>query len=39
VFSHDGPAGAIVATAAVASFSSTPAYVQSVKFRTLREQR
>jgi uncharacterized repeat protein (TIGR01451 family) len=37
--SHDGPPGAIVAGVAVASYATTPAYVQAVKFRTMRESR
>lgn len=36
---HDGPPGAIQATAAIANFSSTPAYVQPVKFEAVRDGR
>jgi hypothetical protein len=36
-FTHDGPPGAIVAEAAIASFSISPAYVQPVKFQAVRE--
>jgi hypothetical protein len=38
-FTHDGPPGAIVAEAAIANFSITPAYVQPVKFQPVREAR
>ena len=34
---HDGPPGAIVVEAAIANFSSNPAYVQPVKFQSARE--
>jgi hypothetical protein len=34
---HDGPPGAIVAVAAIANFTSTPAYVQPVKFLAVRD--
>jgi hypothetical protein len=36
---HDGPAGSIVATAAILNLSSTPPYVQPLKFTTARERR
>jgi hypothetical protein len=36
---HDGPPGALLAEAAIASFSTSPAYIQPVKFRTVRETR
>jgi hypothetical protein len=36
-FTHDGPPGAIVAEAAIANFSISPAYVQPVKFQAVRE--
>ena len=36
-FTHDGPPGAIVAEAANANFSISPAYVQPVKFQAVRE--
>jgi len=36
---HDGPPGAVVAEAAVANFSISPAYVQPVKFQAVREAR
>jgi uncharacterized repeat protein (TIGR01451 family) len=36
-FTHDGPPGAIVAEAAIANFSISPAYVQPVKFQAIRE--
>jgi hypothetical protein len=38
-FIHDGPPGAVLATSAIANFTSTPAYVQPVRFRTQREAR
>jgi len=38
-FTHDGPPGAVVIEAAIASFSINPAYVQPVKFETVREAR
>jgi len=38
-FIHDGPPGAIVAEAAIASFALSPAYVQPVKFQAVRERR
>jgi hypothetical protein len=38
-FTHDGPPGAVVAEAAIANFAISPAYVQSVKFQTVREAR
>jgi len=34
---HTGPPGAIVAEAAIANFSTNPAYVQPVKFQAVRE--
>jgi uncharacterized repeat protein (TIGR01451 family) len=36
-FTHNGPPGAIIAEAAIANFSISPAYVQPVKFQALRE--
>ena len=36
-FTHDGPPGAIIVEAAIANFSISPAYVQPVKFQTVRE--
>ncbi len=36
---HDGPPGALLAEAAIANFSTTPAYIQPVKFKTVRETR
>jgi uncharacterized repeat protein (TIGR01451 family) len=36
-FTHDGPPGALVPEAAIANFSLNPAYVQPVKFQTVRE--
>jgi uncharacterized repeat protein (TIGR01451 family) len=36
-FTHDGPPGAILAEAAIANFSISPAYVQPVKFQAVRE--
>jgi len=38
-FAHDGPPGAVIAGAAIASFSLSPAYVQPVKFEAVREAR
>ena len=38
-FSHDGPPGAFVLEAAIANFTINPAYVQPVKFVTVRESR
>jgi len=38
-FTHDGPPGAIIAEAAIANFSISPAYVQPVKFQAMREGR
>ena len=38
-FTHDGPPGAAVTEAAIANFSSNPAYVQHVKFEAVREAR
>jgi hypothetical protein len=38
-FTHDGPPGAILAEAALANFSISPAYVQPVKFQAVREAR
>jgi uncharacterized repeat protein (TIGR01451 family) len=38
-FTHDGPPGAVVAEAAIARFSISPAYVQPVKFQAMREGR
>jgi glucose/arabinose dehydrogenase len=36
---HDGPPGAVLAAAAIANFSTSPAYVQPVRFRSVRESR
>jgi uncharacterized repeat protein (TIGR01451 family) len=36
-FTHDGPPGAILAEAAIANFSISPAYVQPVKLQAMRE--
>jgi hypothetical protein len=36
---HDGPAAAVLATAAIVNLGSTPPYVQPVKFTTARERR
>jgi uncharacterized repeat protein (TIGR01451 family) len=36
---HDGPPGALLAEAAIANFSTSPAYIQPVKFKTVREVR
>jgi uncharacterized repeat protein (TIGR01451 family) len=38
-FVHDGPPGAVVAEAAIANFSISPAYVQPVKFQAVRDAR
>jgi len=38
-FTHDGPPGAVIAEAAIANFSISPAYVQPVKFLAVREAR
>ncbi|PYQ07253.1 MAG: hypothetical protein DMF82_04305 [Acidobacteria bacterium] len=38
-FTHDGPPGAVVAEAAIASFSLNPPYVQPVKLQPVREGR
>jgi len=38
-FTHNGPPGAIVAEAAIANFSISPAYVQPVKFLPVRDAR
>jgi hypothetical protein len=38
-FTHDGPPGAVLAEAAIANFSTTPAYVQPVKFQAVRDAR
>jgi hypothetical protein len=38
-FIHDGPPGAFVAEAVIASFSLNPPYVQPVKFVSVREAR
>ena len=38
-FTHDGPPGAALIEAAIASFTLNPAYVQPVKFETVREAR
>jgi hypothetical protein len=36
-FTHDGPPGAVIVEAAIANFSSNPAYVQPVKFEAVRQ--
>ena len=36
-FTHDGPPGAVIVEAAIANFSSSPAYVQPVKFEAVRQ--
>lgn len=36
-FTHDGPPGAVIVEAAIANFSSNPAYVQPAKFQAVRE--
>jgi uncharacterized repeat protein (TIGR01451 family) len=38
-FTHDGPPGAILAEAAIANFTISPAYVQPVKLQAVREAR
>lgn len=38
-FTHDGPAGAVLATAAVANFTTPVPYIQPVKFEALRSVR
>jgi uncharacterized repeat protein (TIGR01451 family) len=38
-FTHDGPPGALLVEAAIASFSISPPYVQPVKFEAVREAR
>jgi hypothetical protein len=38
-FTHDGPPGAFALEAAIANFSISPAYVQPVKFLTVRDAR
>ena len=38
-FTHDGPPGAVVAETAIANFSISPAYVQPVQFKAVREAR
>jgi uncharacterized repeat protein (TIGR01451 family) len=38
-FIHDGPPGAVLAEAAIANFSISPAYVQPVKLQAVREAR
>ena len=38
-FTHDGPPAAVVIEAAVANFSTSPPYVQRVKFKALRDRR
>jgi hypothetical protein len=38
-FTHDGPPGAAIIEAAIASFTLNPAYVQQVKFEAVREAR
>ena len=37
--SHDGPPGAVLAEAVIANFSTSPAYVQPVKFQAVRDGR
>jgi uncharacterized repeat protein (TIGR01451 family) len=39
MFTHNGPPGAVVAEAAIANFTISPAYVQPVKFQPVREAR
>jgi len=39
LFTHDGPPGAFLVEADIANFTLTPAYVQPVRFRTVRERR
>jgi hypothetical protein len=39
IFTHDGPPGAILCEAAVASFGFSPPYIQPVKCQTARQQR
>jgi hypothetical protein len=39
MFTHNGPPGSIVAEAAIANFSINPAYVQPVKFMSVRDAR
>ena len=36
-FTHNGPPGAVVAEAAIANFTISPAYTQPVKFVAVRE--
>jgi uncharacterized repeat protein (TIGR01451 family) len=36
---HDGPPGALLAESAIANFATSPAYIQPVKFKTVRETR
>ena len=38
-FTHNGPPGAFVLETAIANFSISPAYVQPVKFQTVRDAR
>jgi uncharacterized repeat protein (TIGR01451 family) len=38
-FTHDGPPGALLGAAAIGNFTINPAYVQPVKFQTVRESR
>jgi hypothetical protein len=38
-FTHNGPPGSVVAEAAIANFSISPAYVQPVKFQPVRDAR
>ena len=38
-FTHDGPPGAFIVEADIANFTFTPAYVQPVRFRSVRETR
>jgi hypothetical protein len=39
IFTHNGPPGAILCEASVASFSASPPYIQAVKCQTSRQQR
>jgi hypothetical protein len=38
-FTHDGPPGALLVEANIANFSLDPAYVQPIKFVTVRDRR
>lgn len=39
IFTHNGPPSAILAEADIANFTSTPGYIQPVKFESVREKR